>query len=233
MARGWLDSADSSSAARARMMAATADFGADEARRLRQILARRAARDALGYAELAGFLFAVAAAPERVQPSEWLDLLMADDPPLFAEPKLFEEALPLMMALYDEIRRGVAGGRPMLPEGCAPRPGGRANLDRDAPLSLWARGFLDGHDWLAPLWAVDMPDAFDAGLETVLVGLCFFAAPEIAAVFHRDHAVPGEPLEAMAARLAADLPASMARYVALARELAADGRDTDAAAPGR
>ncbi|MBI5614690.1 MAG: UPF0149 family protein [Gammaproteobacteria bacterium] len=194
-------------------------FDLAEARRLQALFARRTAREAMGYHELAGFLFAVAAAPATVQPSEWLDLLLEDDPPLFTETKLCEEALPLLLALHGVIERGIDDDAPALPPDCAPRPGGRANLAADAPLSLWSRGFLDGHDWLSSLWEAEMDEAFDAALEAAIVALGFFAAPGLAADFHREYGAPDEALEDMAARLAAAVPAALATYVELAREL--------------
>ena len=195
------------------------EFDVAEARRLQALFDRRTASEALGYHELAGFLFAVAAAPATVQPSEWLDLLLEDDPPLFTETKLYEEALPLLLAIYGVIERGIDNDCPALPPDCAVRADGGANLAADAPLASWSRGFLDGHDWLTPLWEAEMDEEFDAALEAAIVALGFFAAPELARDFHGEYAGPGETLEAMATRLAADFPAALAAYVGLAREL--------------
>lgn len=93
------------------------------------------------YPQLAGFLFSMANAPELVPPSEWLPMVFNDQDARYETRSEAEEVTQAMMALYNNCVRVRLKGTVSLPHGCEIRPQPLANLDDDAPLSQWARGF--------------------------------------------------------------------------------------------
>jgi uncharacterized protein len=109
--------------------------------------------DTLRYHERQGFLFAVASAPELIEPSEWMPLVFGDAEPGFAsldEAKLFTGEL---MSLYNAVNATVRADTPTVPADCVFREDVLTNLDDDAPIGQWSRGFMRGHTWLEELWS--------------------------------------------------------------------------------
>ena len=47
------------------------------------------------------------------------------------------------------------------PADCEFRDDVLANLDKDAPIAQWSRGFMQGHQWLEESWDTYVPDALD------------------------------------------------------------------------
>ena len=173
----------------------------------------------MSYCELAGFLFAVACSPESVQPSEWLPLVFDEDEGGFETLDQAQEILPAIMALYNHANHGVLERKPVLPPGCAIHPEALANLDADAPLSQWARGFADGHDWLMEIWDEYALDEWDEELGACLMVLSFFSSRELAEAYRKEFKKPRTPLKAMAAEMIALFPGAMAGYAHMGRSI--------------
>lgn len=109
--------------------------------------------------------------------------------------------------------------RPELPWGCDVRPDPLANLDDDAPLSRWARGFAEGNDWLQESWPDDLPDELDQGLGACLLVLTFFSSRKLAEAYWKESRRRDFSLEAMAKQMQGMLPSTMAAYADLGRSL--------------
>jgi uncharacterized protein len=140
----------------------------------------------LTYHELQGFLFAVAAAPELVPPSEWFVEIFAGAAPAFADDAEADTVLRALTTVYNDINSSVAAGDAVLPADCPFRDDVLANLDADAPISLWARGFLDGHDWLADLWEPYILPEIDNDVGIQLMVLTFFVSPKLAKKYAKE-----------------------------------------------
>lgn len=199
-----------------------------EARRLAAFLGSpKRPEGTMTYGELAGFLFAVACAPESVMPSQWLPLIFNDEAGGYETLDEAKEILALIMALYNHVNRGALERKPQLPPGCGIDPEPMANLEADAALSQWARGFGEGHDWLVELWDEYALDEWDEELGACLMVLSFFASHKLAEAYRKEAKRPGMPLKKMAAEMIKLFPGAMASYAHMGRSIheALVGRD--------
>jgi len=183
---------------------------------------------ALGYCEAAGFLFAVACAPEDVAAEEWLPAVLGDDE------DGTEEAAALLTRLYDWISESVRARDPSLPACIAPAENVLSNFGGEAMLGRWSQGYAEGQEWMEEAWDVLLPEAADGDedpeevLGSLILMLSFFADREIAEEFHSDSRTPGT-FEAFAAEMLkghADAMFDLAllgRNIAEAEEVAAQG----------
>lgn len=173
----------------------------------------------MSYCELAGFLFAVACAPEPVPPSEWLPLVFAEDEADYQDVQEAEAIIQALLGLYNRINRDAVEGRPALPPGCEVREEAMANLQPDAPLGAWARGFAGGHQWLDELWDAYLPAELDEELGSILMVLSFFGSRELAEAFLEETQTGDKTLEEMAAGLVSILPDALLGYAHLGRSI--------------
>ena len=184
----------------------------------------------MGYCELAGFLFALACAPELVRPSEWLPEVLGENLEAFGPLPDVRDAMNLVMGLYNHINREVLEGDPALPAGIAVRELAIENFGPEAPLGRWAQGYSSGQMWLEETWDAHVgnaPDSADEGsldevLGTLMMVLGFFASRRFAKGCIEEWEKP-LPLESAAARMLEVFPEAM-------RELAALGRGLEDAA---
>ena len=139
--------------------------------------------DMLRYHELQGFLFTIVCAPELVPPSEWLPIIFGEEEAGFATPDEAQEILGQIMALYNAINGSVLESPARLPEDCRLRTSALANLDDDAPIAQWSRGFIRGHDWLSDDWDAYLPDELDEEFHATFMPLTFFASRQMAEDF--------------------------------------------------
>jgi len=107
--------------------------------------------DTLRYHELQGFLFAVTSAPELIPPSEWMPIVFGESEPQYASLDEAKLVVGELMSLYNAINAGVSEETAALPADCVFRDHLLANLDADAPVGQWSRGFIKGHRWLEEL----------------------------------------------------------------------------------
>ncbi len=140
----------------------------------------------MSYHELQGFLFAVAAAPDLVRPSEWMPMIFDE---AGASYQNIDEAKMVMAALteiYNSTVMAINEQRPALPADCQFRPEALANLEDDAPVSQWSRGFTRGHSWLEESWDLPLPKAMDNDLALLMMTLSFFSSRKIAEAFAKE-----------------------------------------------
>jgi uncharacterized protein len=171
--------------------------------------------DTLRHHELQGFLFAVAAAPEFVAPSEWLPFVFGEEPAA----ETVEELNMLLGAVMDEynaINDGVFAGQPTLPAGCTFAAEPLANLEPGAPISQWSRGFVRAHQWLGELWEENLPEDWDEELGAILMTLSFHANLGVATALADE---TGGTVEQMAVDLREVFVPAMEEYVELGRIL--------------
>lgn len=166
----------------------------------------------LSLGEVRGFLFAVVAAPELVKPSEWIPVILGGREPSFESREEAQEVMNALMPLYNETSDQVSGKRGGLPRGCEFREDVLANLEPDAPVSQWARGFLAGHLWLEETWDAYLPDEQKDELAPVLAVLSFFASRAMAEDFAREFKDEDATLESVARTFRRHFPDAAAEY---------------------
>lgn len=140
----------------------------------------------MNYPEMHGFLFAVACSPEMIEPSEWLEMIFNEEDAQFADEDEAELIISTIVDIYNEIVDEVLENRPVLPACCRILTPAMENFGENSSLAAWARGFLDGHEWLSEIWETCLPKELDEELGACLMMLFFFADRELAVAF-RDH----------------------------------------------
>lgn len=174
------------------------------------------------YPELAGFLFAIACAPEVIESSEWLPVIWGEDQSAlpFQDVATAQRVTGQIMALYNHIVAGANDESPALPPHCEIHPEVMANFDPESPLAMWSLGFLDGLHYLEELW--DAYSGADAELaeelDYVAVPLIFFASREGAEAMHADSG-SDESFEAVARSMVEIFPDAMMEYASIAHAL--------------
>lgn len=176
----------------------------------------------LRYHELQGFLFAIASAPDLVRPSEWMPEIFGGTEAEYASLEEANVVLGALMALYNEVNGAVFAGSPALPSDCAFRQDILANLDDDAPVSEWARGFIHGHQWLDASWEDAIPEDLDEEFGAVIMTLSFFASRRFAESLLAE--TGKSDLEAFAATIRRILPDAMESYALAGRTIAGASR---------
>jgi uncharacterized protein len=203
-------------------------FDAAAARRLQSFLdAPDRAPETMRLNELKGFLFAIATAPELVQPSGWLPIVFGGEMPKWKSLDEAKSILNALMALYNKINTDVIEGRPRLPASCKARPITFDNFGPEAPLGQWARGFSTGFSFLGPAWN----DAKLEGEEDALVGACvatlsFFADRKLAEKLHKDRVDPSVSFFEHAVLCQARINGAMRALADVGRALYLDAMDT-------
>jgi uncharacterized protein len=188
---------------------------------LRAFLSGEARPDegALGFTELRGFLFAIASAPELIPPSEWIPLVFGNQEPRFDTKEHAEQILGGLMALYNEINAEVFDGEVRLPEDCRFRDDLLSNMEEDAPVSQWSRGFIRGHSWLNEIWDELLPDELEEEFGALFLTLSFFASRRVAEQFLAEETTERISLIDMARALRKVFPDAMAGYAHLGRSI--------------
>jgi uncharacterized protein len=169
----------------------------------------------LSLGEVQGFLFALAAAPDFVKPSEWLPMIFGDEEPGFETMEEGQEVMGLVLALYNEKLGEVRDEGPRMPEGCEFRDDLLANLEPDAPVAQWSRGFRTGHLWLEDSWEANLPEELKEELGAIVGTLTFFSSRALAEGFARELRSAGASLESLAGEFRDLFPNALARYAAM------------------
>jgi uncharacterized protein len=174
----------------------------------------------LSYGEMQGFIFTVAFAPDMVMPSEWLPMIFGDADPPFNSEKEAETVMGGLMALFNEFASSASKeSATRLPADCAFLEDTLANLEPDAPVAQWSRGFQLGHHWLEKAWDTGVPDDLEDEFASSLVALSFFGSRELAEAFARELAEPGRSLESVATAFRKVFPAALSIYSSLGKAL--------------
>jgi uncharacterized protein len=174
--------------------------------------------DTFRYHELQGFLFAVASAPELIKPSEWMPLVFGDAEPEYASLDEAKLVTGELMSLYNAVNASVSAHTPTVPGDCLFREDVLTNLDDDAPIGQWSRGFMRGHTWLEELWESYVPGELDEETAATLLTLSFFASRRIAEAFRKESA-PDQALETLAMTIRRIFPTAIAEYARLGRAI--------------
>jgi uncharacterized protein len=164
------------------------------------LLARRPAElHWLDPTALSGFFFAVAAAPELIEPGEWMEMVFGEDGPDAESMAELSAAVETLFAIYAEAAAMARTyDEPGLPAWIEVRPVPVDNLGGDAPLATWSRGFAYGHSWLEELWDVPLPDDLDRQFGSVFACLVLFGLDDELGPFMR-RVFPGTELPELAA----------------------------------
>ena len=186
--------------------------------RLKAFLARPTHPEGtLSLPELQGFLFALNAAPELVQPSEWIPFIFADEEPEFRDMKEAEEVMGALMDLYNDVNVSVRAKGPRLPPGCVFLDPPMANLDPEAPVSAWARGFSAGHMWLEDAWDRYLPEEMEEEMGAVLAALGFFSSRSLAEKMAEEAFESGASVEGLAEMFCRVFPDAVMEYAGVGR----------------
>jgi len=132
--------------------------------------------NALSDHELQGFFFALACSPEPRPPSEWLPMILGDMDLDSQE----EISIGHIIVQYNDVTYQTLTGEPRLPPDCRFRDQVLANLEEDAPIAQWARGFQIGHFWLQQVWARYLPQSLEKEFTANLLALSFFSSRQMA-----------------------------------------------------
>jgi uncharacterized protein len=199
------------------MMNAIPEFTETHAAFLNRFLtAHQRPKGTMTYPQLAGFVFSVACAPELIPPSEWLPIVFDDQEANYETLAEAEQVLQAIMALYNNCSRRGMEGSASLPPGFEIRAKPLDNLDADAPLSHWARGFVMGHTYLGELWDEFTPAELDKELGASVMVLTFFASPRLANAYHKE-GKGKTSLEHLAETVVMIFPDAMIEYAHLGR----------------
>lgn len=194
------------------------DFGREEALALQEILHSPARpKDTMGYLETAGFLFAVCCNPDMVPPSEWLPEVLGKSHGNLADLEEAQGTLDLLMRLYNHINYGVLERCSTLPWGCEVRDDPLANLENDAPLSRWARGFAQGYGWLQESWQGVLLPELEEDLGACVMVLTFFSRRGVAEDLWKESKSADFPFEQMAKTMQDIFAPTMVAYADLGR----------------
>jgi uncharacterized protein len=93
-----------------------------------------------------------------------------------------------------------------------------SNLDEDAAIGCWSRGFIRGHSWLQDVWDASTPDELDEELGAILVVLSFFASGRIAEAYLEETG-GGKSLEELAEIMRRTFEDAMVEYVRLGQSI--------------
>lgn len=138
----------------------------------------------LRFHEVQGFLFAVACSPELIPPSAWLQAISDEEDLGFEDEAEAQRIMGLIIGLYNDINDSVFERSGSLPPGCGFRADVEDNFDKELPISLWSRGFMIGHDWLAEVWDEYLPEELDGEIGSTAMVLSFFSSRELAELYY-------------------------------------------------
>lgn len=192
------------------------DILADEHQALlERFLADAADEGALSLPETAGFLFAVAAAPEPVSAPDWMPFVLGeaafDDE---QQGKSVNQALRALLAWVDE--RAGAGEDPM-PPGYEPARKPAENIGEESPLGQWSRGFTFGHQWLEDAWKDRVPESLEEHYGAAVLAMSFFSSRELAETCSKQ--AGAESMASMAGHILNLLPQARGIYFDLGRAI--------------
>jgi uncharacterized protein len=187
--------------------------------------------DTLTSHELQGFVFTIACAPELVKPSEWMPIVFGDADAGYASLEEAEAIITELMTLYNDVNAAVHEGRAVLPADCEFHSHDLANLDDDAPVGQWSRGFLQGHQWLEETWDPYVPDEIDQDYAALLMTLTFFASSKLAEAYCAE--IGDRTVAAVAPMMRDAFPDALAQYAHLGLGIQQTLREAEAEEAGQ
>ena len=187
----------------------------------------------LRFQEVQGFLFAVACSPEIVPPSAWLPAISDEEDIRFEDEGEAQRIMSLIIGLYNGINDSVFERSESLPPDCEFRANVEDNFDEELPISLWSRGFMMGHDWLAEVWDEYLPEELDNEVGSTAMVLSFFSSRQLAELYHLESTTtprrrrPSVPFIEFAERLRELFPAAISSYADVGRSISEALLDSD------
>lgn len=175
--------------------------------------------DSMSYCQAAGFLYVVACAPELVQPSEWLPIIIDPDNATETSVENMQAVMGGLMSLYNEVTRQVQEDDVKLPPGCKFRDEPMANLEIDATVSQWADGFKVGYNWLEKMWTEYTPAEISEEFGSQLAVLCFFCNRELANAIFDDVKNEDVTFESMAENMQRIFPDALRSFALLGNSI--------------
>jgi uncharacterized protein len=144
----------------------------------------------LNEAQTTGFVTAMAAAPNVLNPSEWMPFLWGgEEVAPFTDGEQLESYADLLIGLWNQARPALLDGSWQWPEGCA--------LDDEDIVTLATRefleGFLQGYQLARDDWETLMPEQSEenALLGGVLLSLSMLYDPETAISTLKEQGIEG------------------------------------------
>jgi len=187
----------------------------------------------LRFQEVQGFLFAVACSPELVPPSAWLPAISDEEDIGFEDEAEAQRIMGLIIGLYNGINDSVFVRSDSLPPGCEFHANIEDNFDEELPISLWSRGFMMGHDWIAEVWDEYLPDELDDELGTSAMVLSFFSSRQLAELYHLESTTtprrrrPRLPFNEFAEKVREMFPTALSSYAHVGRSISEALVDAD------
>ena len=187
----------------------------------------------LRFHEVQGFLFAVACSPELVPPSAWLPAISDEEDIRFEDEAEAQRIMGLIIGLYNGINDSVSERSDRLPPGCEFRADVDDNFDEELPISLWSRGFMMGHDWLAEVWDEYLPKELDEEVGSTTMVLSFFSSRQLAELYHLESTTtprrrrPRVPFIEFAEKVRELFPAALSSYAHVGRSISEALVDSD------
>jgi len=165
--------------------------------------------------DVCGFIFAVAGAPDLVPPSEWLPEAFGGEMPEFEDTDHAQAIVGELMELYNGAVSGGSKAKRQAPQ-FLQEP--LANLDEEAAVSGWSRGFDRGFQWMSGVWQECLPDALEEEMASILLVLTFFESRCMAETC-REEMGRGKPLDEMAETMRRAFKEAMTGYVRLGQSI--------------
>jgi uncharacterized protein len=181
--------------------------------------------DTLRFQELQGFLYAVACSPELVPPSAWLPAISDEEDIGFEDDAEAQRIMGLIIGLYNGINDSVFVRSDSLPPGCEFHANIEDNFGEELPISLWSRGFMMGHEWLAEVWDEYLPEELDDEVGSAALVLSFFSSRKLAELYHLESTTtprrrrPRVPFIEFAEKVREMFPAALSSYAHVGRSI--------------
>ena len=175
--------------------------------------------DSMGYAKAAGFLFAVACAPELVQPAQWLPIVIDPDNAVDISLDNKKAVTNSLMSLYNEATRQIQQADTKLPPDVSFQDDVLANLAAEASISQWADGFKQGYFWLEKIWSGYIPAEIEEEFGYQITVLCFFSNQRMANSLFADIKNEEVTLESMAENMQRLFPDAMSGVALLGNSI--------------
>lgn len=174
-------------------------------------------KEAFGFAELAGFLFAISCSPEPIDSDEWWPLVSAGDN-LKCSAKQAAELKALALRFADQIAFQAATSAADLPSRIALASEPLDNFTPYGQFGGWSCGYGKGHRYLEHIWQHYLPSEMDEELGACMLVLTFFSSRELASAFCKK-LESGQSVAEMAASIITLVPGAMASYASIGQQL--------------
>ena len=141
-----------------------------------------------------------------------------------------QQVMGALMSLYNEANDVVQTEGQRRPVGCEFENDLLANLEPDAPVSQWCRGFAAGHMWLEESWEPYLFEELDEDMGACLTTLSFFASRSIAENIVKESGRPEGSLATFAAKFHEVFPEAVTGYAQIGMVIRTAVRQADKAA---